>query len=160
MCVCVYMCGQMPHAKSIQLCPILCNPMDYSPPGSTVHGDFPSKNTGVGSHVLLQGIFPTQVSNPLLLCLLNWQVGSLPVVLPGKLWANIYIYIYIYIYICPVLDKNKYWTKTTASEWSMPEACRKMQESMNQHHPDTGWFGIKCTFSLCSQGQNKRGHLT
>ena len=31
-----------------------------------------------------------------------------------------------YIYICSVLDKNKYWTKTTANEWSMPEACRKM----------------------------------
>ena len=59
---------------------------------------------------------------------------------------------YIYIYICPVLDKNKYWTKTTANEWSMPEACRKkMWESMNQHYPDTGWFVIKCIFSPCSQ---------
>ena len=26
------------HAKSLQLCPILCDPMDYSPPGSSVHG--------------------------------------------------------------------------------------------------------------------------
>ena len=25
-------------AKSLQLCPTLCNPMDYSPPGSSVHG--------------------------------------------------------------------------------------------------------------------------
>ena len=37
--------------------------------------DFPGKNTGVGDHFLLQGIFPTQGSNP---CLLHWQVGSLP----------------------------------------------------------------------------------
>ena len=36
------------------------------------------KNTGVGCHALLQGIFPTQGSNPCLLCLLHWQVGSLP----------------------------------------------------------------------------------
>ena len=47
-----------------QLCPTLCNPMDYSPPGSSVHGDSPGKNTGVGCHALLQGIFPTQGSNP------------------------------------------------------------------------------------------------
>ena len=37
--------------------------------------DFPGKNTGVGCHFLLQGIFPTQGSNP---CLLHWEVDSLP----------------------------------------------------------------------------------
>ena len=36
----------------------------------------PGKNTGAGCHFLLQGIFPTQGSNP---CLLHWQV-----VPPGK----------------------------------------------------------------------------
>ena len=36
--------------------------MDYSPPGSSVHGDAPGKNIGVGHHALLQGTFPTQVS--------------------------------------------------------------------------------------------------
>ena len=40
--------------------------------------DSPGKNTGVGSHSLLQGIFPTQGSNPSLLHLLHWQVDSLP----------------------------------------------------------------------------------
>ena len=35
-------------------------------------------------HALLQGIFPTQGSNPCLLHLLHWQVGSLPQVPPGK----------------------------------------------------------------------------
>ena len=33
-----------------------------SPPGSSVHEDSPGKNTGVGCHALLQGIFPTQGS--------------------------------------------------------------------------------------------------
>ena len=47
-----------------QSCPTLCNLMDCSPPGSSVHGDCPGKNTGVGCHALLQGIFPTQGSNP------------------------------------------------------------------------------------------------
>ena len=43
--------------------PTLCDPMDCSPPGSSVHGDSPGKNSGVGCHALLQGIFPTQGSN-------------------------------------------------------------------------------------------------
>ena len=46
-----------------QLCLTLCDPVDYSPPGSSVHEDSPRKNTGVGCHALLQGIFPTQGSN-------------------------------------------------------------------------------------------------
>ena len=47
-----------------QSCPALCDPMDCSPPGSCVHGDSPSKNTGMGCQALLQGIFPIQGSNP------------------------------------------------------------------------------------------------
>ena len=58
--------------------------MDCSLPGSSVHEDSPGKNTELGCHELLQGIFPTQGSNPRLLCLLNWQAGSLPLVTPGK----------------------------------------------------------------------------
>ena len=42
----------------------LCDPMDCSPPGSSVHRDSPGKNTRVGCHALLQGIFSTQGSNP------------------------------------------------------------------------------------------------
>ena len=42
------------HAKSLQSCLTLCDPIDCSPPGSSVHGDFPGKNTGVGCHALLQ----------------------------------------------------------------------------------------------------------
>ena len=40
-----------------QSCPTLCNPMDCSPSGSSVHGDSPGKNIGVDCHALLQGIF-------------------------------------------------------------------------------------------------------
>ena len=38
--------------------------VDCCPPGSSVHGDSPGKNTGMGCLALLQGIFPTQGSNP------------------------------------------------------------------------------------------------
>ena len=40
--------------------------------------NFPGKNTGIGFHFLLQGIFPTQGSNLHLLSLLHWQADSLP----------------------------------------------------------------------------------
>ena len=42
-----------------QSCSILCNRMDCSPPGPSIHGNSPDKNPGVGCHALLQGIFPT-----------------------------------------------------------------------------------------------------
>ena len=57
-----------------QWCPTLCNPVNCRLPGSSVHGDSPGKNTGVGCHALLQGICPTQGSN---LSLLHWQADSL-----------------------------------------------------------------------------------
>ena len=54
------------HACSVaQSCLTLCNPINYSPPGSTVHGIFQAR--------ILQGIFPTQRSNPPLSHLLHWQ---------------------------------------------------------------------------------------
>ena len=46
--------------------------------------NFPGKNTGVGRHFLLQGIFPTQGQNLRLLHLLHWQEGFLSLGPPGK----------------------------------------------------------------------------
>ena len=50
--------------------------------------NFPGKNTGVGCHFLLQGIFLTQGSYPRLLCLLHWQA-----VPPSPLGTRIYIFL-------------------------------------------------------------------
>ena len=70
-------------AVSLQSCPTLCDPMDRSSPLRLLFPwNSPSVNTGVDCHALLQGIFPTQGSNPHLLCLLHWQAGSLPLVPP------------------------------------------------------------------------------
>ena len=55
------------YVKVVQLCPTLCSPMDCSQPDSSVHGILQAKNIGVGCYCLLQGIFPTQGSNPGLL---------------------------------------------------------------------------------------------
>ena len=50
-------------AQSLQLGPTLCNPIDCSLPGSSVHRISPGKNIGVGCHSLLHGIFPIQGQN-------------------------------------------------------------------------------------------------
>ena len=47
-----------------QSCLMFCDLTDCSPPGSSVHGDSPGKNIGVGCHALLQRIFPTQGLSP------------------------------------------------------------------------------------------------
>ena len=64
-----------PWCLVTQPCLTLFDPGDCSPPGSSVHGDSPGRNTGVSCHFLLQGIFLTQRLNP---HLLHWQAESLP----------------------------------------------------------------------------------
>ena len=54
-----------------QLYPALCDPVDYKPTRLLCPWDFWGKNTGVGCHFLLQGLFLTQRSNPCLLCPLH-----------------------------------------------------------------------------------------
>ena len=60
-----------------QSCPTFCDPMDCSPPSSSIHGTSPGEQTRAGCHFLLQGIFVIQRLNPqLLLCPLHWQADS------------------------------------------------------------------------------------
>ena len=47
--------------------------------------DFSGKNTRVGCHFILQGIFPTQGLNS---CLLHWQAGSLALSQQGDPWGG------------------------------------------------------------------------
>ena len=64
-----------------QSCQTLWDPTDSSPPGSSVHGDSPSKNTGVGCHALLQGNLLNPGIKPRSPKL---QADSLPSEPPGK----------------------------------------------------------------------------
>ena len=78
----------MLRAKSLQLCPTFATPWTVACQSSLsllCPWDSPGKNTGVGCHALLQGIFLIQGLNPSLLTLLHWQAGSLPLVPPGKM---------------------------------------------------------------------------
>jgi len=67
--------------------------MDCSLPGFSVHGISQARILDChallqgwheGCHALLQGIFPIQGWNPCVLCLLHWQVGSLPLSYQGS----------------------------------------------------------------------------
>ena len=62
-CVCVCVC--------VQLCPTLCDPVDCSWLDSFVYGILQARMLEWGCHFLLEGIFPTQGSNPHLLHLLH-----------------------------------------------------------------------------------------
>ena len=77
------------RAKSLQLCPTLCNPVNYSPPIPLSMGfsgqEYWKKNFLEWVPCpFLQGIFLTQGSNSCLLHLLHWQVDSSPPALSGK----------------------------------------------------------------------------
>ena len=67
----LFLCLLLPDtcvcAQLLQLCLTLCDPMHCSSPASSCPEDSPGKNTGVGCHALLQGIFPKQGLNPCLL---------------------------------------------------------------------------------------------
>ena len=76
-------CAPSPSVVSDSLRP--CGP---SPTWVLCPWDSPGKNTGVGCHALLRGIFPTQQLNPHLLSLLHGQAGSLPLVPPGKPYSG------------------------------------------------------------------------
>ena len=71
------------HAKLLQSCLTLCDPMDYSLPGSSVLG-LQARILELDCHALLQGILPIQGSNMCLLYPLHWQAGSFPLAPPGK----------------------------------------------------------------------------
>ena len=81
------------HARSLQSCPVLCDPVDYSLPGSSVLEIVPARILECVAMAPSRGILPTQGSNPRLLHFLHWQAGSLPLVPPRKpcLWLKFWV---------------------------------------------------------------------
>ena len=70
--------------------------MDCSLPGSSVHGDSPGQNTGMGCHALLRGIFPTwewtQVIHTVVELFTVWATRE------AHMYMCVYMYLYIHIY--------------------------------------------------------------
>ena len=132
------------HAKLFQLCPTLCDPVDCSLPGSSVHEDSPGKNIGVGCHFLLQGIFPTQGSNPCLLhcrqILYRWATGKARTTMWSRNFTSGYIY--------PKETKTGYWKDTRTAMfmealstitkiWTQPQ-CQYLHNGVLFSHEKEG----------------------
>ena len=113
-----------------QACPSLCSPMDCNLPGSSINGIFQARvlewvaiSFSRGSSRSIQG------SNLPLLCLLHWQVDSLPLAPPGKpqIMALILFFFFLALILvktswigCPNLQTGNFPTKTqiSASSWN------------------------------------------
>ena len=72
LCIYLHMCM---HAH---LCPALCDHIDCSLPGSSIHGIFQARILEWVFISSSRAFFPTQGLNPCLLLLLHWQTDSLP----------------------------------------------------------------------------------
>jgi len=112
---------EVPHgiySEVAQSCPTLCDPMDCSLPGSSVHGIFQA--IVLDCHFLLQGIFPTQGSNPGLphcgqiLYRLSHQ---------GSLLAN----------ICQVLTMLQLWLDAVVEVKAVKVICSVVSSSLQPH---------------------------
>ena len=109
----------------VQSCLNLCDTMGCSLPGSSVHGDTPGKNTGVGCHSLLQGFFPTQESNQgILHCnrifyQLSYQFGSVA-------------------QSCPTLcesESQHAGLPVITNSWSSPKLVHCVGDAIHPSHP-------------------------
>ena len=77
-------------AKSLHLCPTLWGPVDYSPPGSSIHGILQERILEWVANSSSKGSSQPRNRTSCLLPLLHWRVGSLPLALTGKPRAFIY----------------------------------------------------------------------
>ena len=127
--------------------------------GSICPRDSPGKNTGVGCHVLLQGIFPTHEWNSHLLHLLHWQAGSLKrilksrdITLPTKVRLVKAIVFPVVMYGCEswTIKKTEYWRIDAFELWGwrrplrVPWTARRsnqsiLKEVLNIHWKDWCW---------------------
>ena len=87
--------------------------------------EFPGQNTGVSFHFLLQGIFPIRGPNVLLLCLLHWQVDSLPLHHPGSPHTQ--------QYILEISKKDLLYSRESSTQYSVINCMRKESENEGIH---------------------------
>ena len=76
--------GLCVRAKLLQACLTLCNPVDFSPPGSSVYGILQARMLEWVAMPSSRGIFPTQGANSSLSHVLHWQAVPLLLMPPGK----------------------------------------------------------------------------
>ena len=134
-----------------QLYLTLCDPTDCSPPSSSVHWDSPSKNTGVGCHALLQGIFLTQK--------LNWGLLYFRRILYQQSYqGSPYVLLHInYKELLKQLSfnkkKNKFFLKKEDDRYT-PTSNRKKKRTTDKSN--SGW--ISKTLHWTKEASLKRIH--
>ena len=93
---------------------LFCDPMDYSRPGSSVHG-ISQQEYWSGLPFLVQGIFLTQGSNPYFL---HWQVDSLPLSHQrSPLYMSVYKYNLVFRFSCFRFVFNSSFIKILGTYW-------------------------------------------
>ena len=91
-CHCLLQCMKEKSENEVaQSCPTFCDPMDCSPPGSSVHGIFPGKGTGVGchwsKHICIEYVSTyCQVTNPSSHPPTLSRGKALPISIPTNTW--------------------------------------------------------------------------
>ena len=125
-----------------------CDPMDCSPPGSSVHGILHGISRmlkWVALQGILQGVFPTQGLNPHLLHLLHLQVGSLPLEPPylGSPYVllvahikllNIFIRILLHFFLCTSFKYSH--TSISQAFLQGPDISLLLKPSISSFHVD------------------------
>ena len=72
------------HTKSLQSCPTLCDPMDCSPLGSSVHGILQARIQQWVAMLFGRGSSQSRDRTRVSCVYLYWQAGSLPLAPSGK----------------------------------------------------------------------------
>ena len=128
-----------------QLCLTLCDPRLLCP------WDFPGKNTGVGCHALLQGIFLTQASN---LSLLHRQVDSLPLNYQGNPEKMFNVFNYVTVTM-PDIPHITIWGKCHSTsdfeqKWGIPGSAPSCPDpsSVRVILSNIGYFCLHSHFLL------------
>ena len=103
----------------------LCDPVDCSPSGSSVHGILQARILEWAA--LLQGIFMSQGSNLSLLHLLHWQSGSLPLVPHALVRIQLYVASFAGCFqLLPILNKPLILNK----QWFSPQLYNKITQQV------------------------------
>ena len=148
------------HAKLLQLCPTLCNPVDCSPPGPSVHGILQERILEWDVISSFRGYSPPRYWTCVLLCPLNWQAGSLLVGPTGKTKAKKYSTV---IHSLEKLKSMQYksairnvikFSKTIFQGWfrfteKLGGKCRVFIEGLSQHMHQYSSAAQSC-LTLCN----------
>ena len=159
------------HAKLLQSCPTLCDPINCSPPGSSVYGilqaglwsglPFPSSWDLPDPEIEPVSLTPSALAGRLFITNATWEIYI-------YIYTHIYIYIYIHIYLSPVVMYGcESWTVKKAEHQRMdafelwcwrrllrvPRSARRSNQSiLNEISPEYSLEGLMLKPKLQSFG--------